>query len=52
MQQITDRLPEIDIYQRIYADTMLGEMLAKAYVQVISLSQSAIDYLQSPGYSK
>lgn len=52
MQHITDRLPDLDIYQSVYADAHLGRLLADAYVHVICFSRSSIEYFESHGYSE
>jgi hypothetical protein len=38
MQQITDQLPDLEIYQRAYADGAFGRLLADVYVNVICFS--------------
>ncbi|KAK9794104.1 hypothetical protein SCARD494_05681 [Seiridium cardinale] len=52
MQQITDQLPNVDIYQHIYADPQLGEMLANVYVQIMRFAREAIEYAQGHGHRR
>ncbi|KAK6074953.1 hypothetical protein SCUP234_07952 [Seiridium cupressi] len=49
---ITDQLPNIDIYQHIYADPQLGEMLANVYVQIMRFAREAIEYAQGRGHRR
>lgn len=49
MQQITDRLPDMDIYQSVYADARLGECLSKAYIKVICFARTTIEYFEGSG---
>ncbi|KAI1204852.1 uncharacterized protein F4807DRAFT_445262 [Annulohypoxylon truncatum] len=49
MGQIADRLPDFNIYQRIYADNELAVMLATAFTDVIVFAREATIYLQSHG---
>jgi hypothetical protein len=49
MQQIADRLPDFSIYQRIYANDDLANMLAAAYTDVITFSREATIYLRQRG---
>ncbi|KAE9374032.1 hypothetical protein N431DRAFT_464323 [Stipitochalara longipes BDJ] len=50
MDQISDRLPDFKVYQRIYPDPSLGLMLAVAYKDVILLAREATCYFQSSGF--
>ncbi|KAK4234606.1 hypothetical protein C8A03DRAFT_47110 [Achaetomium macrosporum] len=50
MQEITGRLPDLDIYQRIYADKELGRLLADAYIHVVDFSRASIEYFETRGY--
>ena len=52
MHEILDRLPDLDVYQRIYPDPVLGRMLAKAYGDVILFAQHVVVYCQSHGFGK
>ena len=50
MDQISDRLPDLKVYQRIYPDPSLGSMLAVAYKDVILLAREATRYFQRSGF--
>ena len=49
MRQISDRLPDLEVYQRIYPDPSLGLMLAEAYKDVILFAREAACYFQRYG---
>lgn len=44
MQQMSDRLPDFAIYQKIYPDSELGLMLIDAYKDVILFAREATSY--------
>jgi hypothetical protein len=44
MQQISDRLPDFGVYQKIYPEPALGTMLVDAYKDVIMLAREATSY--------
>lgn len=46
MIQISDRLPDLKVYERIYPDKQLGVMLADAYKHVIIFAREATNYFQ------
>ncbi|KAH7117901.1 hypothetical protein B0J11DRAFT_592407 [Dendryphion nanum] len=46
MDQISDRLPDLRVYQKIYPDENLGFMLSNAYKDVICLVREATRYFQ------
>lgn len=50
MRQISDRLPDFEVYQRIYPDPSLGSMLAVAYRDIILLAREATCYFQGSGF--
>ena len=52
MQQISDRLPDFRVYQKIYPGPSLGSMLADAYKDVILLAREATSYFQQSSISK
>ena len=52
METIGDRLPEVAIFGRVYADTQLGAMLADAYKEVIVFAVQATRYFQQRGYCR
>lgn len=52
METIGDRLPEVAIYGKVYADAELGNMLAEAYKEVIVFAVQATQYFQQRGYCK
>jgi hypothetical protein len=47
--QISDRIPDFKVYERIYPDPSLGLMLAVAYKDVILLAREATSYFQTSG---
>lgn len=52
IQQISDRLPDFKVYQKIYPDPSLGLMLADAYKDVILLAREATTYFQRSSISQ
>lgn len=52
MQQITDRLLDMDIYQSVYADVHLVGFLSDAYIRVLRFSRTTIQYFEGSGVSK
>ncbi|KAJ2898398.1 hypothetical protein MKZ38_003950 [Zalerion maritima] len=53
LDQMTDRLPEMDIYQRIYnPDQVLARLLADVFVKVIVFSREATQFFQGHGTSR
>lgn len=52
MQQIADRLPDVNIYQKVYAEPVLGGMILTAYVNVVRFSRIATDYYQGSGHCR
>ncbi|KAK0610776.1 hypothetical protein B0T14DRAFT_500005 [Immersiella caudata] len=48
MQTIADRLPDAKIYDQVYADSVLGTMLAEAYKGVLVFARAATVYFQGP----
>ena len=44
MQQMSDRLPDLRVYQRIYPEPKLGAMLMDAYMDIILLAREATSY--------
>jgi hypothetical protein len=49
MRQISDRLPDFKVYQRIYPDPLLGMMLAQAYKDIVLFAREATSYFQDYG---
>ena len=49
MQEISDRLPDLAVYQRIYPDPALGRMLAESYRDVILFARKVTKYCQGHG---
>jgi hypothetical protein len=49
METITDRLPDVEIYGRVYADAKLASLLADAYTGVICFAREAIVYFRGRG---
>jgi len=49
METITDRLPDVEIYGRVYADAKLASLLADAYTGVICFAREAIQYFRGRG---
>ena len=52
LDRISDRLPEYKTYDKIYPDPSLGEMLAKAYSDILVFAGKAIVYLESTRFCK
>jgi hypothetical protein len=48
MQTIADRLPDAKIYDQVYADSVLGMLLAEAYTNVLVFARAATMYFQGP----
>ncbi|KAI4628387.1 hypothetical protein J4E80_002525 [Alternaria sp. BMP 0032] len=44
MEQISDRLPDLEVYQKIYPEPKLGLMLVDAYKDIIMLARAATTY--------
>ncbi|KNG46999.1 paxneb protein superfamily [Stemphylium lycopersici] len=47
MAQMSDRLPDLQIYRKIYPDPILADMLLNAYKDVIMLAREAISFYLS-----
>ncbi|KAK1828954.1 hypothetical protein QBC39DRAFT_415460 [Podospora conica] len=52
MENINDRLPDVDIYNQVYVDSVLGTMIATAFRDVLLFSQQATLYFQGRGMSR
>jgi hypothetical protein len=52
MQQITDRLPDLRTYHKIYPNPELGVMLIEAYKDVILLSRKATEFFRGSTFSE
>jgi hypothetical protein len=52
MQRISDRLPDLQLYKRIYPDAQLGSMLAETYKDIIIFARTASAYFQSGSFCK
>ena len=52
MREVSERLPDLEVYRRIYPDPRLGEMLAEAYRDVILFARKVTVYCQGYGLSK
>ncbi|KAI4938729.1 uncharacterized protein J4E92_000010 [Alternaria infectoria] len=44
MEQISDRLPDLEVYRKIYPEPKLGLMLVDAYKDIIMLARAATTY--------
>ncbi|KAH6881928.1 hypothetical protein BKA58DRAFT_433709 [Alternaria rosae] len=44
MEQISDRLPDLEVYRKIYPEPKLGLMLVDAYKDIIILARAATSY--------
>ena len=49
--QITDRLPDLKVYERIYPEPALAVMLAKTYGDVLIFAREATSYFLGSGLS-
>ncbi|CAN9237753.1 hypothetical protein AA0119_g2688 [Alternaria tenuissima] len=52
MQQMSDRLPDLRVYQRIYPEPKLGAMLMDAYMDIILLAREATSYFMSSTWGR
>jgi hypothetical protein len=52
MAQISDRLPDFSIYEKIYPDPELGAMLSDAYKDVVLLAREATNYFRRSTFCK
>jgi hypothetical protein len=50
MRTIANRLPDLDIYYRIFPDDVLATMLSNAYKNIIIFAQTATMYFQGHGF--
>ena len=50
MRHIAHNLPNVKIYQQIYAEPELGKRILDAYVNVVQFSRLATNYYQGHGY--
>lgn len=46
---ISDRMPDFEVYKRIYPDPQLGLMLSEAYRDIIIFARDVTIYFQGPG---
>lgn len=49
MESVNDRLPDVDIYNQVYVDSVLGGMIATTFRDVLHFSQQATLYFQGRG---
>jgi len=52
IQQVSDRLPDLKVYSKIYPDPDLGLMMVEAYKDVILLAREATAYFQGSTWGK
>jgi hypothetical protein len=52
MEQISDRLPDLEVYRKIYPEPTLGLMLIEAYKDVIVLAREATTYFLGSTWGK
>ncbi|KAK3321391.1 hypothetical protein B0T19DRAFT_478497 [Cercophora scortea] len=52
MRTIANRLPDLDIYYRIFADEVLATMLSNAYLDIVIFAQTATAYFQGHGLAR
>ncbi|KAI0197647.1 hypothetical protein F4808DRAFT_291233 [Astrocystis sublimbata] len=52
MRRITDRMPDLTIYNRIYPNRELGMMLAEAYKEVIVFARKVTIYWRAHSYKR
>lgn len=52
MREISDRLPDIKVYQRLYLDPGLGMMLAEAYRDIVIFARNVTTYCLGHGFGK
>jgi hypothetical protein len=52
IQQMSDRLPDLKVYSKIYPDPDLGIMLVDAYKDVMLLAREATAYFQGSTWGK
>jgi uncharacterized protein with PhoU and TrkA domain len=52
MEQISDRLPDLAVYRKIYPEPELGKMLIEAYKRIIFLAREATSYFLGSTWGK
>jgi hypothetical protein len=52
MQQMSDRLPDFEVYGKLYPDPDLGLMLVDAYKDIILLAHEATTYFQGSSFGQ
>lgn len=52
MLEISDRLPDFKVYEKIYPNPLLGDMLAETYKDVILLAREATLFFQGSGFGQ
>ncbi|KAI1116480.1 hypothetical protein F5Y14DRAFT_459109 [Nemania sp. NC0429] len=52
MLHISDRMPDLEIYKRIYPNRGLARMLAEAYGDIILFAREVTIYLQARGFAR